>query len=334
MTCGAKKSLKSWTFPTDVAFFQHNASRCAGNACGHSLRNRHSFSAAHLGKASSERQRGSVRATIRNAGRRRISSGTRAVVYHLLHVIHPMRFLNLTLDEAAANIALDDALLETAELAHPPLEILRLWEPRAPIVVVGRSSAVEREVRLEACRASHAPVVRRSSGGLSVVAGPGCLMYALVLSYELRPALRQLDIAHQQILGTLVAALRPLAPEIAIRGTSDLELGGRKVSGNSVRCKRRCLLYHGTLLYDFPLPLIGRLLQEPPRSPDYRAGRCARRLRGQSTGRAPGPSRCADRSLGCPRAPRRLAASAHGTTRRRKVRRRRLEFSPLSNAFF
>jgi lipoate-protein ligase A len=56
-------------------------------------------------------------------------------------------------------------------------------------------------------------------------------------------------------------------------GISDLALGGRKFSGNSVRCKHDHLLYHGTLLYDFDLALIDRLLQMPPRQPDYRAGR-------------------------------------------------------------
>jgi lipoate-protein ligase A len=33
------------------------------------------------------------------------------------------------------------------------------------------------------------------------------------------------------------------------------------------------LLYHGTLLYDFPLPLVSRYLASPPRQPDYREGR-------------------------------------------------------------
>jgi lipoate-protein ligase A len=56
-------------------------------------------------------------------------------------------------------------------------------------------------------------------------------------------------------------------------GTSDLAIAGRKFSGNSLRCKRDHLLYHGTLLYDFDLTLLGRLLKMPPRQPPYRAGR-------------------------------------------------------------
>jgi lipoate-protein ligase A len=52
-----------------------------------------------------------------------------------------------------------------------------------------------------------------------------------------------------------------------------LAIGNLKFSGNSARCRRRWLLYHGTLLYDFPLSLVPQCLQMPPRMPSYRDGR-------------------------------------------------------------
>jgi lipoate---protein ligase len=184
-----------------------------------------------------------------------------------------MRYLDLTLPTAAENLALDEALLEEAEAGDSPVETLRLWEPRQPMVVVGRSSLFHVEVRLDACRALGIPALRRPSGGAAIVAGPGCLMYALVLSYRLRPQLRALQQAHRWVLGTLAAALGALVPGVECRGTSDLAIGGRKFSGNSARCRRHHLLYHGTLLYDFPLELVERCLAMPPRMPDYRGGR-------------------------------------------------------------
>jgi lipoate-protein ligase A len=197
-----------------------------------------------------------------------------------------MKLLDLSLDAPAANVALDDALVETADarLFHDERddgsthEILRLWEPNRPVVVLGRSSRVAQEVNLDACRAAGVPIVRRASGGATIVTAPGCLMYAVVLSYRLRPELRAIDVAHRFVLDRLAAALRPLENSIVPRGTSDLavvDASGtlRKVSGNSMRCRREILLYHGTLLYDFPLELAGRLLLVPPRQPDYRRGR-------------------------------------------------------------
>jgi len=181
-----------------------------------------------------------------------------------------MRYLDLTLPTPAENLALDEALLEQAELAGCPTETLRLWEPQGPMVVVGRSSRIDAEVRRDVCRERRIPILRRASGGAAIVSGPGCLMYALVLSYRLRPELRMIDRAHRFVLGTMASALRPLVPEVTCRGTSDLAMDDLKFSGNSVRCKQDHLLYHGTLLYDFPLNLIDECLAMPPRQPDYR----------------------------------------------------------------
>jgi lipoate---protein ligase len=183
-----------------------------------------------------------------------------------------MRWLDLTLPTPAENLALDEALLEDAEAAAGATETLRVWEPAAALVVVGRSSRVEREVHADVCRELGVPVFRRVSGGAAVLSGPGCLMYALVLSCQLR-GMRAVDHIHQFVLDKLATALRPLAPAIARRGISDLAIEGRKCSGNSVRLKHNHLLYHGTLLYAFPLELVHRCLPLPPRQPAYRSGR-------------------------------------------------------------
>ena len=147
-----------------------------------------------------------------------------------------MQHLDLTLPTAAENLALDEALLEEAEAADRPVETLRLWEPRQPLVVVGRSSRPDVEVRLDVCRELDIPVLRRISGGATVVSGPGCLMYGLVLSYRLRPELRVVTAAHRWVLGTLAAALAAHVPGVQCQGTSDLALGELKFSGNSAEC--------------------------------------------------------------------------------------------------
>ncbi len=184
-----------------------------------------------------------------------------------------MRLLELTLPTAAENIALDEAVLDEAEATGDVEGTLRLWESPQPLVVIGRSSKIAEEVNLEVCRAEGIEVLRRASGGASIVAGPGCLMYAVILSYATYPQLQLMDQAHKFVLGRLLAGLRPLLPDVEIAGTSDLVRGGKKFSGNSLRCKRTHLLYHGTLLYDLPLDLVPRVLGTPPRQPEYRERR-------------------------------------------------------------
>jgi lipoate-protein ligase A len=213
-----------------------------------------------------------------------------------------MHYLDLTLDTPAENLALDEALLDAAEQATQiatadagDQEVLRIWEPCATMVVIGSSSRLADEVNVDACKSAGVPVLRRASGGLTIVTGPGCLMYAVVLDYRKRPQLRAIDQAHQFVLGTIATALQHiiqlttsspstvrhdapqatyrLPPTIARAGISDLVLGDRKFSGNSLRCKRQHLLYHGTLLYDFKLEAISQLLKMPSRQPAYRQGR-------------------------------------------------------------
>jgi lipoate-protein ligase A len=184
-----------------------------------------------------------------------------------------MKLLDLTLDSPAENLALDEALLEEAEAGRLQTDIFRLWEAPRSAVIIGRSSRYEEEVNIDFCERHSIPVLRRCSGGTSVVIGRGCLMYAAVLAFERWPQLRMVDAAHQYVLGRVADAVTKLAPGAEMQGTSDLTIGGLKFSGNSLRCKRDHLLYHGTLLYDFDLELIASALRAPPRQPDYRAGR-------------------------------------------------------------
>jgi lipoate-protein ligase A len=184
-----------------------------------------------------------------------------------------VQLLELTLPTPEENLALDEALLAEAEDEGAPRETLRLWEADSPLVVIGRSSQVTIEVRGDECRARSIPILRRSSGGAAIVTGPGCLMYAVVLSLERHPALRAIDLAHRFVLERIAAALRQHGIAAEHRGTSDLAIGDQKFSGNSLRVRRDHLLYHGTLLYDFPLELISSCLAAPPRQPKYRGGR-------------------------------------------------------------
>jgi lipoate-protein ligase A len=184
-----------------------------------------------------------------------------------------MRLLDITLPGAEENLALDEALLEAAEQAPEPCETLRLWEPETPLVVIGSSSRMDEEVHIDRCREAGVPVLRRCSGGAAIVSGPGCLMYGVVLSIELRPQLCSISHAHETVLDTILNGLRTYLPDASRDGTSDLVLGGKKFSGNSLRVKRRHLLYHGTLLYDMPLQWCSRWLRTPPRQPEYRRER-------------------------------------------------------------
>ncbi len=184
-----------------------------------------------------------------------------------------MLFIDSTLPTVAANLAIEEALLELAEQGKWDREYLRIWRADEVFAVIGRGSKYSQEVNVSACEDAGISVFRRASGGAAIVAGPGCLLYAVMLSLRLRPELQMVDVAHEFVMQQMVAALKPVAPQLTYAGTCDLVIEGRKVSGNSLRVRRDWLLYHGTLLLDMDLQNIDRYLNHPPREPEYRQHR-------------------------------------------------------------
>ncbi len=182
-----------------------------------------------------------------------------------------MRFLPLTLPTPAANLALDEALLLRAE-ADEGGEVLRVWELASLAVVLGAGCRLDDNVDETRCRADGVPVLRRSSGGGTVLLGAGCLLYTLILDAERAPELAGIRSSYAYILARVAAAL-PDVKGVEAAGISDLAALGRKFSGNAQQRKRRFLLHHGTLLYAFDVNSVGHYLRPPPRQPEYRAGR-------------------------------------------------------------
>ncbi len=187
-----------------------------------------------------------------------------------------MQFVDFSAQTCLENLALDEALVESADNwsgeGESPFETLRLWEMPSICVVMGRGSKPS-EIHERECALDQTLVLRRCSGGASIVAGPGCLMYSVLLSLERNPGMRDIDYAHRIVMGKMMTGVAKIVPEIVLQGTCDLTRAGKKCSGNALRYKRNWVLYHGTLLYDFPLELISRYLTMPPRMPDYRVSR-------------------------------------------------------------
>ncbi len=169
------------------------------------------------------------------------------------------------------NLAIDEAMLQTA--AAERRSIVRLWWGGPPTVVVGHSEKLEEVADLEVCERLGVPVLRRRTGGGTV------LQTADVLNYSLTaPAAPLLDVRVVFTLGArlLVKSLAKLGLAAAMQGVSDVAVGDRKISGNAQARRRGGVLLHGTLLRDLDLDLVDACLRHPPREPDYRRGRCHR----------------------------------------------------------
>jgi lipoate---protein ligase len=180
-----------------------------------------------------------------------------------------MRLLDRTLPTLTENLALDEALLLDAEAGAG--DVLRFWEWPHPAVVIGAGGQRHAEVDIARSRHDGVPIVRRASGGGTVLLGPGCLLYSLILGMADLPELADLRASYRAIGARMMAAFAEVGA--IVDGQSDLVLAGRKFSGNAQQRKRSHLLHHGTILYAFDLSRIGDYVQHPPRMPDYRRDR-------------------------------------------------------------
>lgn len=181
-----------------------------------------------------------------------------------------MKNIDWTAKTPAENLAFDEALLNYCE-NHDSLEVLRFWEPKDYFVVLGYSNKILKEVRSDYCETNNIPVLRRASGGGTILQGPGCLNYTLVLRIDSDDAFKSITKTNQTIMQKQRNALMPLIPEgLSVRGDTDLTCGMLKFSGNAQRRKKNCLLFHGTFLLNFDIDMIKQTLQLPERQPEYR----------------------------------------------------------------
>ena len=173
-------------------------------------------------------------------------------------------------------LALEEALFRFFEREGGP-PALRLWRPRSLCVVLGTGRPAARDVKLSLCREEDVPVLRRFSGGGTVVHSPGQLCFSFFLPFALHPSLRTVEGSYRLVFSLVERALSALGVEgLAFREPCDFALDDRKVSGNAQRRGRRFLLHHGTLLVDCDPAPLGRFLNEPDEAPAYRRGRSHR----------------------------------------------------------
>jgi lipoate-protein ligase A len=183
-----------------------------------------------------------------------------------------MRLIEYATHTPEENIAMDELLLQKAEAGRMG-ETLRFWEAEEHFVVVGRACKVREDCLEEKCTRDAVKILRRISGGGTVLQGPGCVNYSAVLFYESDKGYSSIRSSYRNILGKMSEVMRARGLNVTFYPTSDLTLDGRKISGNAQARKRKYFLHHGTFLYDFDLERVSSYLKHPGKEPEYRKGR-------------------------------------------------------------
>lgn len=150
------------------------------------------------------------------------------------------------------NLALEEYLL-----MHVPADtcILFLWQNKHTIVI-GRNQNPAKECSLKHVREDKVNLVRRLSGGGAVYHDMGNMNFTFLVGRDDYDVDRQLSV--------IVTALAQLGIAAEKTGRNDVQVDGRKISGNAFYKKEGACYHHGTLLIDTDKELIGRYLTVAP----------------------------------------------------------------------
>jgi lipoate-protein ligase A len=181
-----------------------------------------------------------------------------------------MQLLYYSYPTPVENIAIDEFLLDEVNKNKYTDGICRIWESEQTFVVLGLSKNISDDVLLSACMNDNISILKRCSGGGTVLQGPGCFNYSYILPITAHPMLESVSGTTRHILLKVLRAIGPIVPNAAPQGISDLGVGNLKFSGNAQRRLKHAVLFHGTLLYNFNLDNITRYLAEPRIQPKYR----------------------------------------------------------------
>ncbi len=150
------------------------------------------------------------------------------------------------------NLAIENELLSL--IKEPSLFLYQ----NAPAVVIGRAQNPWLEADVTFLQQNNIPLVRRQSGGGTVVHDLGNLNFSF-----LSPREQYHKETHLKIIQT---ALAKLDRQIEIGEKCDLLFQGKKISGSAFRETKNSCFHHGTLLLNSDLHFLRRCLQAPRRN--------------------------------------------------------------------
>ena len=153
------------------------------------------------------------------------------------------------------NLAFEEYFLRNLDLGD---DILMLWQ-NEPTIVVGRFQNTLEEINQDYTDTHGIHVIRRISGGGAVYHDLGNLCFSFILH-----GITTGMVDASRFARPVVQALAQFGIQAEVSGRNDLTIDGKKFSGNAMALQKQRLLFHGTLLYDTDLNVLGDALRVAP----------------------------------------------------------------------
>lgn len=149
------------------------------------------------------------------------------------------------------NLACEEYCLKNLNL---PEDIVMLWRDDNSIIVGKHQNTIE-EINQEFVRENNINVARRITGGGAVYHDLGNLNFTFIVNIE---EASMLDMKKYGL--PVVQALKEMGVTAELSGRNDITIDGKKISGTAQAVSKNKLLYHGTLLFDSNMDVLGRAL--------------------------------------------------------------------------
>lgn len=158
------------------------------------------------------------------------------MITRCIHQTNTDPYFNLAAEEYFLNNFQDDYFM--------------LWRSQ-PSIVVGKHQNALAEINHEFVRAHNIAVARRLSGGGTVFHDLGNLNFTFI-----RNVGKIHEINFKVFTYPIMEALKKLGVEASTTGRNDLQIEGKKISGNAEHVHKNRVLHHGTLLYNSQLEAL------------------------------------------------------------------------------
>ncbi|WXG47475.1 MAG: biotin/lipoate A/B protein ligase family protein [Candidatus Atabeyarchaeum deiterrae] len=172
------------------------------------------------------------------------------------------RLLDLGGIEPVATQAVYEAVALARSKGIVPDTLVICW-PRSPVVCVGYFQEVDKEVDVEYCRAKKIPIVRRILGGGAVYLDSNQVFYQVIG----QRGSDAIPVAVESIFGKMLGAPVKTLNEIGIQATykpvNDIEVEGRKISGNGAGEVDGMAILTGNIILDFNYDEMTKILKVP-----------------------------------------------------------------------
>lgn len=161
-----------------------------------------------------------------------------------------MKLIVLTSTDPYLNLAIEEYLFDSTEE-----DIVMLWR-NEPSVILGKNQNAYAEINFDYVKENNIKVARRITGGGAVYHDLDNVNYTFI---SVNQENASLDFAY--FTKPVLKALNTIGIDAVLSGRNDIEVLGKKISGNAQCTRNGKVLHHGTLLFDSELDVLSSALK-------------------------------------------------------------------------